>query len=294
MFAAWPLFLSSILLPLVTIALLWRRARRPVAGWIATLILTTGVTGFAILAAPWGWFGVPLRLAISLLFVIALVMSVRRRENPDALPESPVRHFVKVMIGFFFGGVAIGVLQAHAVPPNAINLQFPLRNGAYLIEHGGSHTAANIHAFDRTQRFGLDILKLNSYGMRAHGFYPRDLAAYAIYGVPVLSPCTGTVVTAVDGLPDNRPPMRDETHKEGNHVIVRCGPAYVTLAHLQRGSVVGRANTPIAAGAPIGKVGNSGDATEPHLHIHAADAKGEAIAARFDGRWLVRNAIVRR
>jgi hypothetical protein len=293
MSAAWPLFLSSILLPLVTIALLWRRPRRPVAGWIATMVLTSGVTGFALLGAPWGWFGVPLRFAIALLFGVAVVMSVRRPERTDMLPESPVRHFVKVMIGLFFGGVAIGVLRAHAVPPNAIDLQFPLRNGSYLIGHGGSDTAANMHGYDRTQRYALDILQLNSFGRRAHGLYPRELAAYEIFGATVVSPCNGTVVAAVDGLPDNIPPVRDEKRKEGNHVIVRCGNANVTLAHLQKGSVIARPNTPIAAGAILGKVGNSGNTTEPHLHIHA-DRNGEAVPARFDGRWLVRNAIVQR
>lgn len=293
MSAAWPLFFSSILLPLVTIALLWRRPQRPVGGWIATLILATGVTGFSILGAPWGWFGVPLRLLITLLFAAALVVSLRRPERTDMLPESPVRHFVKVMIGLFFGAVALGVLHAHVVPPGAIDLKFPLRDGAFLIAHGGSDTAANMHGYDRTQRYAVDIVQLNSWGRRAHGLYPRDLAAYEIWGATVVSPCNGTVVRAVDGLPDNLPPARDEQHKEGNHVIVRCGSANVTLAHLQKGSVNVRPNTPIAAGTPLGKAGNSGNATEPHLHIHAS-ANGDAVPARFDGRWLVRNAIVRR
>ncbi|MEA2464984.1 MAG: hypothetical protein QOJ98_2731 [Acidobacteriota bacterium] len=293
MSAAWPLFISSIFLPLVTIALLWRRARRPLLGWITTFILTSGVTGFAVLGAPWGWFGVPLRLVITLLFAIAVVMSVRRAERPDALPDSPVGYFVKVIIGLFFGGVAVGVLRAHAVPPNAIELQFPLRNGAFLIGHGGSEPAANMHGVDRAQRYALDILQLNSFGRRAHGLYPRELAKYEIFGAAVVSPCNGTVVQAVDGLPDNIPPARDEQRKEGNHVVLRCGDVNVTLAHLQQGSVAARPNDAIAAGAPIGKVGNSGNATEPHLHVHA-DRNGVAVPARFDGRWLVRNAIVRR
>jgi septal ring factor EnvC (AmiA/AmiB activator) len=76
-------------------------------------------------------------------------------------------------------------------------------------------------------------------------------------------------------------------------VIVRCGTANVTLAHLQKGSVVARPNTTIAAGAILGRVGNSGNTTEPHLHIHA-ESNALGVPARFDGRWLVRNAIVRR
>lgn len=293
MVAAWPLFLSTIVLPLVTIALLWRRPRRPLAGWISTLVLASGVTGFAVLGAPWGWFGVPLRFAIALLFVIAFVMSLRRPERPDALPESPVRHLVKVMIGLFFGGVAFGVLRAHAAPPGAIDLRFPLRNGSYLVAHGGSDTAANMHAYDATQRYGLDIVKLNSFGTRARGLSPRELTRYAIFGADVVSPCNGAVVAAVDGLPDHPPGVRDEKRKEGNHVVVRCGEVNVTLAHLQNGSVAVRPGTTVAEGSVVGKVGNSGNTTEPHLHVHA-ERNGAGVAVRFDGRWLVRNSIIRR
>jgi hypothetical protein len=49
----------------------------------------------------------------------------------------------------------------------------------------------------------------------------------------------------------------------------------------------------VTAGTPLARVGNSGNTTEPHLHIHA-DRAWVAVPARFDGRWLVRNAIVRK
>lgn len=293
MTAAWPLFLSSILLPLITIALLWRRPLRPFGGWISTLVLAAGVTGFGVFGAPWGWFGIPLRLILVLLFVTALVISIRRPERTDMLPESPVRQIIKVLIGLFFGRVAIGVLSAYSVPPGAIELEFPLRNGAYLVAHGGSTSAANMHVYDKTQRYALDIVKLNSFGTRASGLYPNDVSRYAIFGTPVSSPCDGTIVNAVDGLDDLRPGIRDENRKEGNHVVIRCGDADVLLAHLQKGSVTAKPNTPIKAGAPIGKVGNSGNTTEPHLHVHAS-RNGEGIPARFNGRWLVRNSVVRR
>lgn len=289
----FPLFLSSILLPLITIALLWRRPRRPATGWIATLVLAAGVTGFSVLAAPWGFFGVPLRVVLATLFAIAFFMSMRR-PIPDEQPqESPVRHLVKIMIGLFFGGVAIGVIRAHAVPPGAIELQFPLRGGSFLIAHGGSETAANLHGYDKAQRYGLDIMKLNSIGTRASGLFPKEPQRYAIWGNEVVSPCAGTVLRATDGLPDNVPGVRDEKRKEGNHVVLRCGDADVLLAHLQRGSVVVKPNARVAAGTLLGRAGNSGNTTEPHLHVHAERA-GIGVPARFDGRWLVRNAVVRR
>ena len=49
-----------------------------------------------------------------------------------------------------------------------------------------------------------------------------------------------------------------------------------------------------ATGADTSRiVGNSGLTTEPHLHVHA-ERDNVAAPITFDGRWLVRNAIVRR
>jgi Peptidase family M23 len=289
----FPLFLLSVLLPLVSIVLLWRRPRRPAAGWVATFILATGLVGFAVLVAPWGVFGVPLRFVIILFYVSALVRSLRRPVPAEEREESPVRHIIKALVGLLFGMVGVGVLASHAVPAGAIDLQFPLKDGTFLVAHGGSESASNMHAYDKAQRYGLDIVKLTAAGTRARGLFPSDLTRYAIWGADVLSPCDGTVVKAVDGLPDNPLGTRDEKNKEGNHVVVRCGDANVLLAHLQRGSVAVRPNARVAAGTLLGRAGNSGNTTEPHLHIHA-DRDGTGVPARFGGRWLVRNAIVRR
>lgn len=289
----WNIFFATILLPLVAIALLWRRRRRPLSTWLATLILAGGLAGFSVLAAPWGWFGVPLRIAIALLFAVAVVMSLRRPREAEAAPPSPFRLLLMVLIGLFFGVVAIGVIRARGVPPGAIDIGFPLTRGAYLVGQGGSHPAANYHAQDPKARYAVDLMKLNSAGMRARGLYPDDASDYAIFGDVVVSPCDGTIIVAIDGLPDGARISLDEKSPAGNHMIVRCGDANVTLAHLQRSSIGVRAGAQVKRGAALARVGNSGTSTEPHLHVYA-ERDGVAVPLRFDGRWLVRNAIIRK
>jgi hypothetical protein len=249
----------TLVLPLITIVMLWRSARRPFTGWLATFLLALGVTAFSVLVAPWGTFGLPVRYTLVVLFVLALVLSLRRPIPTEVYEESPLRAIVKVLIAFLFGGVAVGVLRAHAVPPGAIDLAFPLRGGTFIIAHGGSTPAANIHHADARQRYAVDITKLGSFGMPV-----------AILNHEVLSPCDGAVVAAVDG----------------NHVIIHCGDVNVTVANLERGSILIQLGANVMKGQPLARVGDS------HLRIHA-ERNGVAVPATLNGEWWVRNELAR-
>ncbi|MEO8382800.1 MAG: M23 family metallopeptidase [Acidobacteriota bacterium] len=287
------LFLLTILFPLVAIALLWARSRRPLGGWVATLILALGVAGFSILAAPWGWFGMPLRYTLAATLVLAIVFSLRRPLPDVPKPDSPVRGMVKILVGLFFGGVAVGALSGRQVPPQPIELAFPLQHGIFLVAHGGSTGPSNMYNPDPVQRYAVDLVALNRAGMRASGLYPPDLKRYEIFDKDVLSPCRGTVLSFVDGLPDHVPGTLDAKHLAGNHVVIRCRDAAVTLAHLQQGSLRVHVGSTVSMGQIVGRAGNSGQSSEPHLHVHAERA-GKAVPIRFDGQWLVRNDVVRR
>ena len=287
------LFLLTLFFPLLVMAMLWRRPRRPLSAWLATLFLAVGITGFTFFASPWGWFGLPARYSLLAFLGLSVVFSMRRSVPAESKPESPLRTIVKVLLGFYFGGVALGALRGHEVPPSPIELAFPLRGGAYLVAHGGSTGPSNMYNPDPVQRYAVDLVKLNGAGMRARGLHPKELGRYMIFGTEVLSPCSGTVVAAMDGLPDQTPGTFDDKHPAGNQVVVRCGEASVTLAHLQKGSVAVRPGMRVAARQLLGRAGNSGRSSEPHLHVHA-ERGGRAVPARFEGQWLVRNDVVRR
>lgn len=152
----------------------------------------------------------------------------------------------------------------------------------------------NYHSAHPAQRYALDILRLNRLGTRAKGLYPKKLTQYEIFEDPVYSPCTGKVIEVRDDLPDLTPPQRDPENPEGNHVTLTCDgdDARLLLAHLKRGSVSVKKGATVKEGQIIGRVGNSGNTSEPHLHIHA-ERDGAGVPLRFDGQLLVRNALVR-
>ena len=65
------------------------------------------------------------------------------------------------------------------------------------------------------------------------------------------------------------------------------GP-FVLLAHLRRGSPVVQVSQTVRVGDPVAQGGNSGNSTEPHVHVQVsdrldwADARGVPLA--FVGR----------
>ena len=67
----------------------------------------------------------------------------------------------------------------------------------------------------------------------------------------------------------------------GNHVVLGLagGGPYVLLAHLQRGSVGIVHGQVVAAGEPVGRLGSSGNSTEPHVHVQAMDGRDPGTAA---------------
>ncbi len=70
----------------------------------------------------------------------------------------------------------------------------------------------------------------------------------------------------------------------------------VILAHLRRGSIAVAAGDSVEIGDPLARMGNSGNSSEPHLHVHAqrglprdAPLGGEPLWLTINGRFLVRN-----
>lgn len=144
----------------------------------------------------------------------------------------------------------------------------------------------------------MDIVRLNALGNHSLRINSEIVEKYAIYGDRVYSPCAGRVVIAEDGHEDNVPPLRNETDLAGNHVVVMCEGVKVLLAHLRNGSVAVEAGDEVDEGVVVGDVGNSGNSSQPHLHIHAERGgapdkilDGEGVPMLFDGRFFVRNSV---
>ncbi len=227
--------------------------------------------------------------------------------------------------GVRWGPVAVGgaVVAAAGIWPlaramaarrpagNAVDLRFPLANGAFLITDGGDGARSclvNYHygfgrhrasGVNRSMRYATDIVEIGALGSEAYGFLPRQTEAYRIWEKELHAPCDGRVVYTVNDVADNTAFGHDRPYGVGNHVVIRTDDTYVVLGHMRRGSVAVSRGDNVRIGQFVGRVGNSGWTERPHLHMQAvrsADGDwwhGEPLAMRFRGRFPVRNQVVR-
>jgi hypothetical protein len=125
------------------------------------------------------------------------------------------------------------------------------------------------------RRYAIDWLQ-NQNGKTFSGD-ASDKRSYYAYGKPVLAVADSSVVTATDGLPDNVPrhngefiPAVEMTPDTvfGNHIILDLGgQQFASYCHLQPGSVRVKVGDHVQRGQILAKIGNSGDAREPHVHF---------------------------
>lgn len=141
--------------------------------------------------------------------------------------------------------------------------------GAWLVVWGGETEFRNYHASHGSQRYASDIL-LWQDGSTA--VTPgTDNEQYHAFGQPYLSPVSGTVVSTLDGLDDITPqqPGNPAEHAAGNHVVIEADGGFIFLAHCQKGSIVVQQGDSVEAGDQVAEIGNSGNTSESHVHIHA-------------------------
>jgi hypothetical protein len=176
---------------------------------------------------------------------------------------------------------------------------FPLRGVWYAGWGASFHTG---HRWAVPEEFALDIAKIGESGLSHKGDGTRFNDYYG-YGADVLAAANGRVTSVANDQPEDpsamqRPNESQEAYsarlqKEqaerlakgptaiaGNYVMIDHGKnEYSLYAHLQPGSVRVHIGDQVKAGDVIGKLGSSGNSTEPHLHFHVCDKADPLMCA---------------
>jgi hypothetical protein len=140
----------------------------------------------------------------------------------------------------------------------------------------GAHRGAVEPVNDKlyfSQRYAIDWIRLDDNGRYLHGD-PTDVHSYTGYGDPILAVADGTVVETLDNMENAKPPNSPDPstinmqNALGNHVVLDNGGYFSFYAHMQKGSVAVKPGDRVKRGQVLGKIGNSGNTSSPHLHFH--------------------------
>jgi Peptidase family M23 len=178
-------------------------------------------------------------------------------------------------------------------PPVVLSLPF---HGTWLARNSPARRVPSHGTHFLGQSFAIDFVAVDGRRRTAAVRDWRTLLAaepperFYAFGRPILAPASGRVVAVGDGEPDqpaHRSPLtavpylltqgsrlrRGLAAVTGNHVILALdeGP-YVAMVHLGAGSIQVAPGDAVTVGQQLATCGNSGNTTQPHLHIQVMDS----------------------
>lgn len=186
--------------------------------------------------------------------------------------------------------------------PSGVEVSLPFA-GRWRVENSPARRVPS-HGTDLFgSRHAIDFVGVDDHGRTAPSRGWRTLLAteppelFFAFGRPVLAPGSGTVVAVHDGEVDHEARRSQLTlvpyalgqaarvrqgvgAVAGNHVVVALAGsgAYVALVHLQAGSVRVSVGQDVVEGHHVANCGNSGNSTQPHVHMQAMDSTDLTVA----------------
>lgn len=229
------------------------------------------------------------------LFIVAIIALIAGPFIGGFLPLGTPQTVVKAVI---FLGLGLMVL---ALLLTAIGRRLSPSKSVTVLDSpvGGRWTALNspqsrvpshgIHVYGQT--YAIDFVFDPESPARPEfgGDAMRPVTDYPGFGAPVYAMADGTVVKTSMGQRDHRArssiagflymflegmirELGGPKRIVGNHVIVDHGDGnFSLLAHLQQGSVMVKPGERVTSGQEVGKCGNSGNSSEPHVHAQIMD-----------------------
>jgi len=164
----------------------------------------------------------------------------------------------------------------------------PLRSGPWVCANGPAPSSAHMGFVIRDgqarlpQQFGFDFFKVDADGNVMPHPVPDEITneMFYCYLADVIAVADGEVTALKTDVATNVPradkavltPITRE-NGAGNFIGIRIdGDHYAFYAHLEPGSIQVTLGQKVKKGDVIAAVGNTGNATGPHLHFHISDA----------------------
>lgn len=198
----------------------------------------------------------------------------------------------------------------------SIDLAYPF-TGRWLVQNSPATRIPSHGTRVLATSYAIDFVPVTGHGRTApitlaSLLRPEPADGFPGFDRPILAPTGGTVIAAHDSEPDH-PAYRGlpsisyalTQHRRvaagwvalaGNHVLIESRGTIVALCHLRQGSIRVHPGQRVQVGDVLGGCGNSGNSTEPHVHVQAIDnrdiARADAVPLTFHGSLPATGEIV--
>lgn len=194
------------------------------------------------------------------------------------------------------------------------DLELPFEEEWYVVNGGKSHREGAHHFIGRDggERYAVDFLILRDTvlsngevrGIHYSGDW-RQNENHFCFGKRLNAPGAGKIIEVVNTIADNPPSNSFNINQPpgGNYVVIdHLNGETSILAHLKKGSIIVSVGDTVIKGQEVGKAGNSGSSTIPHLHYQLEGTSGQlgglGLPAQFldyyeDGEFVERSEPVR-
>lgn len=164
---------------------------------------------------------------------------------------------------------------------NLTEMTLPFK-GEWFTYWGGDNKRQNYHVAHKPQQGAFDFLVIDDKNKSYIRSGTRNEDYYA-FGKPIYAVCDAVVYNVITGVEDNRPTQMNPTMPLGNSVVLKtANEEYIFYAHFQKESIRVKKGDVVKKGQYLGDCGNSGNSSEPHLHLHIQDGPNllDATGAR--------------
>ncbi len=180
--------------------------------------------------------------------VAEVVISLNPQNQVNALLITPIR-----------------ALDTPILERNTTRMALPFKE-EWFVFWGGTTVEQNYHVSEISQQYAYDILMVANGS--SHQGDPTKNESYYVFGKDIIAPCDARVVQVITGVRDNVPGELNPAQLTGNTVVLETdAKEFVLFAHLKEGSIIVEEGQDVRQGEVLGQCGNSGNSTEPHLHL---------------------------
>ena len=207
---------------------------------------------------------------------------------PDDVPER-LKHRITYELGSsaftsVIGSTEILAPELDVDPRTPTTIAPPVKGAEWLnansccapqAPHRQFRIAVGGESIKMSEEFAIDWVQMRD-GKLFDGDGSRNEDWYT-YGVDLVAVADGTVASVINDRPDETPrvpvtAVREPKDYSGNQVSLQISPGvWAIYAHVQPGSITVEPGDQVTKGQVVGKLGNTGNSSGPHLHFQLAD-----------------------